>query len=53
MVHNITTEISEFVATVKDLIADGRTFEQVTEQFAPSLHPEDWQAIHSRLTSEA
>ncbi len=45
-------EISSFAETVTDLLKDGATLEEVTAQFAGSLHPEDWEKIRSAAVSE-
>ncbi len=45
-------EITSYAATVTDLLKDGATLEDVTAQFAGSLHPEDWSAIRESATSK-
>lgn len=40
-------EITSYAATVTGLLKDGATLEDVTAQFAGSLHPDDWSAIQS------
>lgn len=44
-------EITSYAATVTDLLKDGATLEDVTAQFAGSLHPEDWTAIRETATA--
>lgn len=44
-------EIVDFAATVRDLIADGQSPDQVAEQFAPSLHDDDWNLIRQAATA--
>jgi hypothetical protein len=45
-------ELSEFLVTVRDLITDGQTLEQITDRFAPSLHPEDWAVILVKVVGQ-
>jgi len=40
-------EIQSFTATVVDLLAEGKSVEEVEAQYAPSMHPADWAAVRS------
>jgi len=40
-------EIKSFTATVVDLLAEGKSVEEVEAQYAPSMHPADWAAVKS------
>lgn len=42
-------ELTDFAATVSDLIADGQTSEQITKQFSAGMHPDDWKLICARV----
>jgi hypothetical protein len=40
-------EIKSFTATVVDLLAEGKSVEEVEGAYAPSMHPADWAVVKS------
>ena len=46
-------EIESFAATVADLIGEGKSFEEIEEQFAPNMHPMDWVTVKSVAKAQA
>ena len=47
-INRLTPEgIKSFTATVVDLLAEGKSVEEVEGAYAPSMHPADWAAVKS------
>jgi phage replication O-like protein O len=46
-------EIQSFAATVADLLAEGKPFEEIEAQFTSSMHPMDWVTVKSVATAQA
>jgi DNA-binding Lrp family transcriptional regulator len=46
-------EIQSFAATVADLLAEGKSFEEIEPRFTSSMHPMDWVTIKSVAKAQA
>jgi DNA-binding Lrp family transcriptional regulator len=46
-------EIQSFAATVADLLAEGKSFEEIEPKFTSSMHPMDWVTIKSVAKAQA
>jgi DNA-binding Lrp family transcriptional regulator len=46
-------EIQSFAATVADLLAEGKSFEEIEPRFTPSMHPMDWVTVKSVAKAQA
>jgi|GEM_PF-6941773 len=44
-------DVKAMAATVRDLLSEGQTPEQVEERFASGLHAEDWEAVRAAAES--
>jgi hypothetical protein len=45
-------EIQSFMATVADLLEEGRTIEEVEARVAPTMHPVDWATARSTALAQ-
>jgi hypothetical protein len=46
-------EIQSFAATVADLLAEGKSFEEIEPRFTSSMHPMDWVTVKSVAKAQA
>ncbi len=46
-------EIQSFTSTVVDLLAEGKSVEEIEVSYAPSMHPADWAVVKSVALAQA